>query len=250
MQRVDEWRPTKYEEHNGRLRASRDLAEVGAGSRLLADRVTDFYSDVVPRHAHGRLLDLGCGKAPMYGFYRRFVDDATLVDWADSVHANPHLDLVHDLNRPLSDFGDDSFGTVVLSDVLEHIREPGGLLAEISRVLEPGGVLLANVPFLYGLHEVPHDFYRYTRYALEHLNSQAGLEMVQLKPLGGFPEVLTDLVAKALSQVPFVGPRLALALQAVTASLTRRGPGRRASDSTMDRLPIGYGWVARKPAAG
>lgn len=247
MRQVEDWRPTKYEENDGRLRASRDLAEVGAGSRLVADLVTDFYSDAVPRHARGELLDLGCGKAPMFGFYRRYVESVTLVDWADSRHTNPHLDLVHDLNEPLADLADDSYQTVLLSDVLEHIREPRDLLAEIARVLRPGGVLLANTPFLYGLHEQPHDFYRYTRYALEHLHALAGLEIVSLRPIGGFPEVVADLFAKVFSQVPVIGPRLAMGLQALAAALRRRSFGRRASERTGQFWPLGYAWVARKP---
>jgi ubiquinone/menaquinone biosynthesis C-methylase UbiE len=43
-------------------------------------------------------------------------------------------------------FPDASFGTVVCTEVLEHIPEPARALAEIERVLRPGGMLIGSVP--------------------------------------------------------------------------------------------------------
>jgi 2-polyprenyl-3-methyl-5-hydroxy-6-metoxy-1,4-benzoquinol methylase len=40
----------------------------------------------------------------------------------------------------------ESFDAVVAADVLEHVRDPWGLLARIRPVLKPGGRLIASVP--------------------------------------------------------------------------------------------------------
>ena len=43
-------------------------------------------------------------------------------------------------------FADASFSTVVCTEVLEHVPDPATALAEIKRVLQPGGVLIGSVP--------------------------------------------------------------------------------------------------------
>jgi SAM-dependent methyltransferase len=180
------------------------------------------------------------------GYYAQFVDMATLVDWENSLHENPLLDLVADLNQPLH-LGDETYDTVVLSDVLEHIREPHALLCEVSRILRSdGGVLLLNVPFYYPIHEEPFDFYRYTRYSLDWMCTDAGLEVIDISSIGGLPEVFTDLASKLLQHLPLIGRGLAVLVQATGAWLTAHGPGRYLSARTADRFPLGYTLVAVK----
>jgi ubiquinone/menaquinone biosynthesis C-methylase UbiE len=43
-------------------------------------------------------------------------------------------------------FGDGSFGTILCTEVIEHIPDPAAALAEFRRVLQPGGVLIGSVP--------------------------------------------------------------------------------------------------------
>ena len=176
MRHADRWIESKYVLRRGRLRASRDTAVVGIGSRLITDRIASLYDQHLPHCARGRLIDLGCGRVPLYGAYRRLVDDVTCVDWPQSVHTGVHLDLQADLSQPLP-YADASFDTIILSDVLEHVPTPDALWSEMARLLAPGGQVLLNTPFLYGVHEAPHDYGRYTEYALRRFALQAGLEV-------------------------------------------------------------------------
>ncbi|MBW6482221.1 MAG: class I SAM-dependent methyltransferase [Vicingaceae bacterium] len=57
-----------------------------------------------------------------------------------------------DINQPLP-IENEIFDTVILSDVLKHIRKPEELIAEIHRIMKPNGKFMLNVPFFYWLHE-------------------------------------------------------------------------------------------------
>jgi len=59
-------------------------------------------------------------------------------------------------------FGDGTFDVVRNHAVLEHVREPDRVIAEILRVLRPGGHVYTEVPFLQHFHAYPNDFQRYT----------------------------------------------------------------------------------------
>jgi SAM-dependent methyltransferase len=67
------------------------------------------------------------------------------------------------------DFGGRSFDVIVLSEVLEHVHSPHLAVGNIHGALRMGGRLILTVPFLFPIHERPHDYYRYTRYGLEYL---------------------------------------------------------------------------------
>lgn len=245
MKNADTWLPSKYVYRNGKLMASRNPDEVSIGSRLVADLVAQRYADNLERHANGKLLDLGCGQVPLYLAYKGLVSETICVDWANTRHANNHLDHECDLTEPLP-FADDEFDTIILSDVLEHIPSPEHLWAEMRRILRPGGKLIMNVPFFYCLHEKPHDYYRYTEFALRRYADQAGLDVVQLEPVGGSPEIFADMMAKHLQFVVLVGSPLARLVQFLTRQFVGTAVGRRLSTRTAEAFPLGYFLVARK----
>src|ERR1043165_4566785 len=67
------------------------------------------------------------------------------------------------------EFGERTYDVVVLSEVLEHIHSPHLAIKNIYRLLRNGGRLILTVPFIFPIHERPHDYFRYTRYGLEFL---------------------------------------------------------------------------------
>ncbi len=243
MYQHDHWRPTKYVERNGRWNASRDVGEVGISARIIADLVVQFSGRSIGQHASGRLLDLGCGKAPLLGLYKPHVTEIVTMDWAQS-HGAEFVDICHDLTQPLP-LEDQSFDTVLLSDVLEHLPEPLALLKEIRRILKPGGKLLLNVPFFYGLHEVPHDYFRYTRFGLEDMAAKAQMQVVSLQPIGGAPDVLFDLVGNILFGRKLIGHAAKL-LSPLHKMLSHLGAFRRFSVGTAESYPLGYGMIMER----
>lgn len=59
-------------------------------------------------------------------------------------------------------FVDGSFDGVWIQAVLEHVLDPPIVVAEIHRVLKPGGLVFAETPFMQQVHEGAYDFTRYT----------------------------------------------------------------------------------------
>ncbi|MFO0892544.1 MAG: methyltransferase domain-containing protein [Isosphaeraceae bacterium] len=247
MKNIEQWKPSKFIYSRGQLRASRAPSEVSVGSRLIVDIIGRFYQKHLKDHARGRLIDLGCGKVPLFHAYRDYVTETVCVDWENTLHKNPYLDIECDLTRRLP-FDDEAFDTVILSDVLEHIPQPEFVWHEIARILRPGGRLLMNVPFYYWIHEDPHDYHRYTQFALRRSAEIVGLELIHLEELGGAPEIMTDITAKVMMQhVPLIGRPVAKLLQSLTYLLfVSNRLGRKISRRTSYSFPFGYFLIAAK----
>lgn len=130
-------------------------------------------------YLQGRVLDLGCGNQP----YRPLLTNvATYVPYdIDAQGSKP--DVVG--TAQLLPFADASFDGVLSTQVLEHVREPWTMAAEIARVLRPGGTVVLSAPQAWRLHEQPHDYFRYTIYGLSALCERVGLEPIETLNQGG-----------------------------------------------------------------
>lgn len=77
-------------------------------------------------------------------------------------------DVIADVQQ-LGCFENASVDVVFLLEVLEHVGDPTLALAEIHRVLRPGGTLILSTPFALEIHDAPADYYRFTHHGLERL---------------------------------------------------------------------------------
>lgn len=170
----------------------------------MASYIAEFYSDIIPVYAKGKLLDLGCGNVPMFGFYKDYVSDVICVDWGSSLHDLSHLDYEFDLNDNLI-IEENQFDTIICSDVLEHLHNPENLFLEANRLLKSTGCLLMNFPFLYGIHEAPHDYYRYTEYAIERFAEGNNFKIVKTYRHGDLIDVWDHASLRILKLIPYSG---------------------------------------------
>jgi SAM-dependent methyltransferase len=113
--------------------------------------------------------------------------------------AYQNVDIVTDLRRlPVAD---DSFAGAISIAVLEHVPDPAAHIAEIRRVLAPGGRLLCFVPFMQPFHASPYDYQRYTQVGLA--EQFADFEVVNIAvgagPTSGMLWVLQEWLAMVLS---------------------------------------------------
>ena len=94
-------------------------------------------------------------------------------------------------------FADASVAAVTCYEVLEHVRDPEALVAEVARVLGPGGVVEFTMPFMYPIHDAPHDFQRWTRFGWERSLAAAGLQVERIQ--AGNPPLHAGAVIAALA---------------------------------------------------
>ena len=144
-------------------------------------------------HARGRVLDVGCGHMP---FRSLVLEHTGRYEGFDVERRVPGVDHLGDA-QAMTALADGAYDTVMCLEVLEHLPNPERALAEIARVLKPGGTLVLTVPHLSRLHEEPHDYFRFTRHGLRVMFERAGLEPVAIQHYGG----LFSFVAHQLSTI-------------------------------------------------
>ena len=145
---------------------------------------------------HGDLIDIGCGKMP----YKEYIKNKSTVKSYSGIDIESPLGY-HNAIQPdyfwdgkKLPFAECSFDTAFCTEVLEHVPDTIKFLEEAYRILRPGGTFFFTTPFLWPLHDVPYDEYRFTSFAMERLLTRAGFSSLELRALGGWHESLAQLI--------------------------------------------------------
>jgi len=165
------------------VRAVLNRLENKVGKHVIRREVQVFASDVWT-------LDLGCGRSPNADAFPNRVGVDVAPDRGVYVIADAH-------HLP---FASGTFPQIVTSEVLEHLADPPRAAQEMSRVLTAGGRLILTTPFVYPVHEAPHDYQRFTVYGLSRLFSLAGFHVEQIKPLFTEEQTLAILIQRVAFQ--------------------------------------------------
>jgi SAM-dependent methyltransferase len=139
----------------------------------------------------GRMMDFGCGLKPYADLFT--VDEYIGVDYQaeGETYHQEKVDVFYD-GKTLP-FPDNHFDSIFSSEVFEHIFNLPEILQELKRVLKPGGKILITCPFSFGEHEVPSDYARYTSFAIKHMFTSNGFNIVAFEKTGGSIEAITQL---------------------------------------------------------
>jgi SAM-dependent methyltransferase len=233
MKDAESWHPTKYLLGKGGWTGSPDPSQLFVGSRLVANLQIPLYHKAIIAHCKGHLLDHGCGNAPLFGMYSPLCTEVTCVDWPSSLHDKRHVDQYCNLNERLP-FADQSFDTILSSDVVEHLYEHDLIFSEFHRLLRPGGKVILGTPFLYWIHESPHDYFRLTEYAVRHFAQTAHLGVIEIDAYGGAREVLEDIALKLATSRSL---RIGALFHRILVTMRRVFPSRMLSRGI---FPLGY----------
>ena len=202
----------------------------------------------VAQKVTGAVLDVGCGKKP----YEKMFSQATHyygVELPSYRGDYRHIDWYADgYHLP---FRKDTFDTIILQQVLEHVEEPSVLLNELARVIKPGGRIIISTPQTWGIHEAPRDYYRYTHFGLRYLCQKAGLAVEEeIKTNGSIVTLIQRAIPFWLSLFPIRKNKVLELLLLLTVFVPSR------SALFVDRLLHKKGetlynvMVAQKPGVG
>jgi SAM-dependent methyltransferase len=91
-------------------------------------------------------------------------------------------------------FADESLDGVISTYVLEHVQCPDQAVAEMYRVLKPGGIMYIETPFMFGFHGHMHAYSDYTRWTFK------GLERL----CSSFQSTETGVVSGPASAIAYI----------------------------------------------
>lgn len=161
----------------------------------------DLITRISQKYFNGKFLDIGCGKMPYKMEVVKSVEEYIGVDIKN--------DSYQDIIKPdfywdgsVLPFENDLIDSSMLIEVLEHVPQPEKTLREINRVLKKGGYLLITVPFLWTLHDVPNDEYRYTPFALRRMLEASNFEIVEIESFGNWHASLASTLALYTKRAP------------------------------------------------
>jgi SAM-dependent methyltransferase len=132
------------------------------------------------------VLDVGCGDKP-YGTWLKTATEHVGVD----ITSGPAVDLVVEPWERWP-FPDDSFDGVLCTQVLEHVKDHEHVVAEMIRVLKPGGRLVVSAPFAYCEHGAPDDYQRFSAYGLANL-FRGSCDVIEIRRQGGIGSTMAVL---------------------------------------------------------
>lgn len=129
----------------------------------------------------GKVLDYGCGRAEIVSLGRQRGLDVWGTDtysghYVASFEAMPAetRNYVRPIQNQRADFPDGSFNVVISNQVLEHVTDPEATIADMRRLLRPGGTLIAAFPVrstwyeghvgLYFAHWMPRGWVRHVAF--------------------------------------------------------------------------------------
>ncbi len=101
---------------------------------------------LVPEGTDRRALDVGAREGSQTRWLESLGYDVQPIDVAPVFEGCDRVDV--DRGLP---YGDESFDLIWCSEVIEHLEDPAGALAEFRRVLRPGGEAILTTPNSYAL---------------------------------------------------------------------------------------------------
>lgn len=138
-----------------------------------------------------KILDIGAGG----GYGKKFFPNRISLD----IDENKNPDIVSDIHN--MSIEDNSFDTILCTEVLEHLKDPKKAIMEMKRVLKPYGRLILTTRFIFPVHTYQYDYFRFTEFGLKELFKDWKIEKFVAE--SGSMETIAILLQRVIFQSRF-----------------------------------------------
>ncbi len=150
------------------------------------------------KNIYGKVLDFGCGNMPYKSLFT--YDEYIGVDY-ETGQKNAGIIYIRDSVLP---FENNTFDSIIATEVLEHVPDIEKTLTELCRVLKTGGKIIVSVPFAWIEHAHPYDFRRWTESGIVKDLNRKGFRVLQVKKTTSVVLTITQLWAEIIRRKLFI----------------------------------------------
>ena len=158
---------------------------------VLKQRIKKLIMEV-PKSKQDLILDIGCGEKP---YYHKLINGKII---SIDIKKSKTADLI--CNSHNIALKEDRFNKVMCINSFYYFSNPFKVVEEIGRVLKKDGKLIAIMPFIYPIHDVPFDKYRFTEHGIRNLLKD-NFKIEKIKTVGGIfslPSVILHSLIKGI----------------------------------------------------
>lgn len=152
------------------------------------------------KYINGKLLDFGCGNKPYESLFN--VTEYVGLDIGESGFPDEKSAEVFYDGQTIP-FGDNTFDSILASEVIEHVFNPDQVFLELNRVLKKDGKILITVPFAWFEHEIPYDFARYSSFGLMHILEKNDFKVIKTEKTTNYLETVIQLFIAYIFNIVF-----------------------------------------------
>jgi len=144
------------------------------------------------------VLDVGCGVKPNYHEILK-----AKVVCVDIKHTKKTHLVADALSLPIKK---QKFDGIICIDSFYYYGNPFKAIKELSHVLKKNGKFVMITPFMYPIHDVPDDKYRFTEYGIREILKE-DFDIKQIKPVGGIFNIPAVFFHSLIKGIPLMVPK-------------------------------------------
>lgn len=144
------------------------------------------------------IVDIGGGESP----YKKMFKCSKFIIFDIENRTGEDNVILGDINEGIN-LPDNFADLVLMTEVLEHLKDPELALKEVYRILKKGGKLILTTPHVWPFHEEPNDFFRYTPYSLEFLLKNVGFIRFKIGQSNSFTYTVCQLMVAQLKNAAY-----------------------------------------------